>query len=48
MDRINKYLIHDNYKLVQSGQIAGKEVFSVESLNPGVQGTIKNIIFASK
>lgn len=48
MDAINKYLIYDGYKLIQSGQVAGKVIYSVTNINPGVQGTIKNIIFASK
>ena len=48
VDAINKYLIYDGYKLIQSGQVAGKVIYSVTNINPGVQGTIKNIIFASK
>lgn len=48
VDAINKYLICDGYKLIQSGQVANKIIYSAIYLNPGVQGTIKNIIFASK
>lgn len=48
MEAINKYLIHDGYKLMQSEKIADKVKYSVINLNPGVQVTIKNIIFASK
>lgn len=48
VDAINKYLVKDGYKLIPSEKIADKVVYSVTSLNPGVQGEIKNIIFASK
>lgn len=48
VEAINKYLINDGYKLIQSGKVADKVIYSVTNLNPGVQGTIKNIIFASK
>lgn len=48
VDAINKYLVSDGYKLLPSGNIADKVLYSVTSLNPGVQGSIKNIIFASQ
>ena len=48
VEAINKYLISDGYKLIQSGKVADKVIYSVTNLNTGVQGTIKNIIFASK
>lgn len=48
VEAINKYLVHDGYKLVASEKIADKVMYSVISMNPGVRGTIKNIIFASK
>ena len=48
VDAINKYLVHDGYELLPSDQVAGKSIYTVTNLNPGVQGTIKNIIFASK
>lgn len=48
VDAINKYLVHDGFQLTQSDQIAGKVIYSTTNLSPGVQGTIKNIIFASK
>ena len=48
IDAINKYLVSDGYKLLPSANIADKVIYSVVSLNLGVQGSIKNIIFASK
>ncbi len=48
VDAINKYLVSDGYKLLPSTNIADKVIYSVVSLNLGVQGSIKNIIFASK
>ena len=48
VEAINKYLVNDGYKLVQSEKVGEKVIYSVTNLNPGVQGTIKNIIFASK
>lgn len=48
LDSINKYLRSDGYELVSTGQIGDKIIYSVKCVNPGVQGSIKNIIFASK
>ena len=48
VDVINKYLVHDGFKLTESDKISGKIIYSATNLSPGVQGTIKNIIFASK
>lgn len=48
VEAINKFLVCDGYKLIKSGEVADKVIYSVTYLNPGVQGTIKNIIFASK
>lgn len=45
---INRYLEHEGYKLSQVDTIAGKPLFKIQSMNPGVKGSIKNIIFASK
>ena len=45
---INKYLSNDGYELVQSDQISGFPMYSVQRTSPGVSGTVKNIIFASK
>ena len=48
LEAINKYLVSDGYKLIQSEKIADKIIYSVTNIASGVQGTIKNIIFASK
>lgn len=48
VEAINKYLVSDGYKLMPTGNVGDKVIFSVQNLTPGVQGTIKNIIFASK
>lgn len=45
---INKYLTGEGYELKPTDQIAGLAIYSVVSLNPGVNGDIKNIIFAAK
>ncbi|MBR6862351.1 MAG: hypothetical protein IKM73_13625 [Acidaminococcaceae bacterium] len=47
VDAINKSLKHDGFEMRQTDSISGFPVFCVESLEPGVQGKIKNIIFAS-
>ena len=48
VDAINKYLTGDGFELRRSGSVANMPLYTVESLNPGVRGEIKNIIFASK
>ena len=48
VEAINKYLTGDGFELRQNGSVANQPVYSVDSLEPGVQGTVKNIIFASK
>ena len=48
VDAINKNLSHDGFELKQVDTIVGLPVYSVTNITPGVQGTIKNIIFASK
>lgn len=45
---INKYLEREGYILKPNGYIGDKEKYKAETLNPGVKGQIKNIIFASK
>jgi len=45
---INKYLTGEGYELKPTDQIAGLAIYSVVSLNPGVKGNIKNIVFAAK
>lgn len=48
VEAINKYLVSDGFELIQSEKIADKIIYSISELHPGVQGIIKNIIFASK
>ena len=45
---INKYLTGEGYELRPTDQIGNLPIYSVVSLNVGVQGKIKNIIFAAK
>lgn len=47
VEAINKHILHDGLILAPKEMIAGKEVYAVESMNLGVQGSIKNIIFAA-
>lgn len=47
-EAINKYLTSDGYELKQTDTIANMPIYSVVSLNLGVNGQLKNIIFASK
>ena len=48
VDLINKYLIHDGFELKIKDSIGDKNFYQCVSLNPGVQGKVKNIIFAAK
>lgn len=48
VEAINKYLVNDGFKLTESGRIGDKVIYSAINLTQGVQGEIKNIIFASK
>lgn len=45
---INRYLEHDGYKLVVKDTIGDKLFYRGESMRIGVQGSVKNIIFAAK
>ena len=45
---INRYLEHDGYKLVVKDTIGDKNFYRGESMRIGVQGSVKNIIFAAK
>lgn len=45
---INRYLEHDGYQLVVKDTIGDKHFYRGESMRTGVQGTVKNIIFAAK
>ncbi len=47
-ETINKYLISDGYEFKQTDTITNMPMYSVVSLNLGVNGQMKNIIFASK
>ena len=47
-EAINKYLTSDGYELKQIDTIANMPIYGVVPLNPGVNGKLKNIIFASK
>ena len=47
-EAINKYLTSDGYELRETDTIANMPIYSVVPLNPGVNGQLKNIIFASK
>lgn len=48
VEAINKYLTVDGFELKQTSSIADMPIYSVLPLNPGVNGQLKNIIFASK
>lgn len=45
---INKYLTHDGYQLEIKDSIGDKEFYQCISTKVGVQGTVKNIIFAAR
>ncbi len=45
---INRYLEHDGYKLTVKDSIGDKDFYQCVSTRTGVQGTVKNIIFAAK
>lgn len=47
MEAINSYLTGDGFELRENGQIANRPKYTVFSLDHGVQGQLKNIIFAS-
>lgn len=48
VDVINRYLEHDDYKLIIKDTIGDKQFFQCVSTKAGVQGSVKNIIFAAK
>lgn len=48
VDVINRYLEHDGYKLTVKDTIGDKNFYQCVSTRTGVQGTVKNIIFAAK
>lgn len=45
---INRYIDHDGYKLVIKDTIGDKDFYECISTRVGVQGQVKNIIFAAK
>ena len=45
---INRYLAHDEYQLEIKDSIGDKDFYQCVSMRAGVQGTVKNIIFAAK
>ena len=45
---INRYIDHDGYKLVVKDTIGDKDFYECISTRVGVQGQVKNIIFAAK
>lgn len=45
---INRYINHDGYKLVVKDTIGDKDFYECISTRVGVQGQVKNIIFAAK
>lgn len=48
VNAINKYLTADGFELKATDSIVNMLIYSVIAINPGVQGNIKNILFASK
>lgn len=45
---INRYINHDGYKLIVKDTIGDKAFYECISMRGGVQGQVKNIIFAAK
>lgn len=45
---INRYICHDGFKLVVKDTIGDKDFYECVSTRVGVQGQVKNIIFAAK
>ena len=48
VDVVNRYLEHDGYKLIVNDTIGDKNFYQCISTRTGVQGAVKNIIFAAK
>lgn len=48
VNAINKYLTADGFELKATDSIVNMLIYSVIAINPGVQGNIKNILFALK
>ncbi|TVX93276.1 hypothetical protein [Paenibacillus agilis] len=44
---INKHLVYDGYKFVLTDNISGFPVYHIDKMLDGVQGNVKNLIFAA-
>ncbi len=47
IDELNKFLIKDGYKLINTKFISGEPIFTIEKISQGIHGEIKNLIFAA-
>ncbi|MCY6958420.1 AbiJ-related protein [Clostridium brassicae] len=47
VDKLNNFLIKDGYKLINTKSISGEPIFTVEKISQGIDGKIKNLIFAA-
>lgn len=47
IDKLNDFLIKDGYKLINTKVISGELIFTVEKIPEGINGKIKNLIFAA-
>lgn len=47
VDEVNAFLFNDGFILTNTKSISGEPVYTVEKLTKGVNGKVKNIIFAS-
>lgn len=46
VNELNKFLVKDGYKLVNTKFISGESIFTIEKISQGIHGKIKNLIFA--
>lgn len=47
VDKLNEFVITDGYKLINTKYISGEPIFTVEKISQGIDGKIKNLIFAA-
>lgn len=47
VEELNKFLIKDGYRLVNTKFISGEPIFTIEKISQGIHGKIKNLIFAA-
>lgn len=47
VDELNKFLIKDGYKLINTKFISGEKIFTIEKISQGTHEKIKNLIFAA-